>query len=98
MARVTIEDCLQQVSNRFELVILASQRARQLASGDADPRVTTEKDESPTVIALRELAQNIITPDEIFAQQNRSDLQVGQQQLAGDVEGVNKGKAGFNEL
>ncbi len=59
MARVTIEDCLLNVENRFELVLLASRRARQISMG-ADPLVDVDNDK-PTVIALREIAQNLIS-------------------------------------
>ncbi len=62
MARVTVEDCLENVSNRFELVMVASKRARQLATGGKDPMVHEESDK-PTVIALREIADGMITPD-----------------------------------
>jgi DNA-directed RNA polymerase subunit omega len=62
MARVTVEDCLENVSNRFELVMVASKRARQLATGGKDPMVQDESDK-PTVIALREIADGMITPD-----------------------------------
>ena len=55
MARVTIEDCLHSVDNRFELVLVASKRARQLAKGIAEPMLEWEKDK-PTVMALREIA------------------------------------------
>lgn len=58
MARVTVEDCLENVDNRFELVRLASRRARQLAQGK-DPLVAPENDK-PTVIALREIAESLI--------------------------------------
>jgi len=58
MARITVEDCLQVVDNRFELVLMASKRARQLAKG-IDPLVDTENDK-PTVIALREIAERRI--------------------------------------
>ncbi len=58
MARVTVEDCLENVDNRFELVRLASRRARQLAQGK-DPLVDPEKDK-PTVVALREIAAGLI--------------------------------------
>ncbi|WP_416384891.1 DNA-directed RNA polymerase subunit omega [Uliginosibacterium silvisoli] len=54
MARITIEDCLQKFSNRFELTLAATYRARQLASGST-PHVEAERDK-PTVIALREIA------------------------------------------
>lgn len=58
MARITVEDCLKNVNNRFELVLIASKRARQLAQG-ADALVSTNNDK-PTVIALREIAANLI--------------------------------------
>jgi DNA-directed RNA polymerase subunit omega len=62
MARVTVEDCLDHVDNRFELVMLASKRARQIATGGKDPLVDEESDK-PTVIALREIAEGKITSD-----------------------------------
>lgn len=54
MARITIEDCLKHIGNRFELTIAATNRARQLASGSA-PLIETTRDK-PTVVALREIA------------------------------------------
>jgi len=62
MARVTVEDCLDNVANRFELVMVASKRARQIATGGKDPLVD-EGGDKPTVIALREIAENLVTPD-----------------------------------
>jgi DNA-directed RNA polymerase subunit omega len=62
MARVTVEDCLDNVDNRFELVLLASKRARQLSTGGKDPLVEVEADKV-TVLALREIAEGLITPD-----------------------------------
>ena len=62
MARVTVEDCLEHVANRFELVMVASKRARQLATGGKDPLVDEESDK-PTVVALREIADGLISPD-----------------------------------
>jgi DNA-directed RNA polymerase subunit omega len=59
MARVTVEDCLENVENRFQLVLVAAKRARQLAIG-ADPRVARENDKN-TVIALREIAEGHVT-------------------------------------
>jgi DNA-directed RNA polymerase subunit omega len=59
MARVTVEDCLENVANRFELVMVASKRARQMATGGKDPMVDEESDK-PTVIALREIAEGFI--------------------------------------
>ena len=55
MARITVEDCLEYVNNRFELVLLAAKRARQLMRGTADPIVPWENDKA-TVVALREIA------------------------------------------
>ena len=55
MARITVEDCLKNVKNRFELVMLASKRARQLSRGSVNPTVPWENDK-PTVVALREIA------------------------------------------
>lgn len=55
MARVTVEDCLANVKNRFELVIIAAKRARQLMRGSYEPKVAWENDK-PTVVALREIA------------------------------------------
>ena len=54
MARITVQDCLENVENRFELVLMATRRARQVANG-ADPMVPWENDK-PTVVALREIA------------------------------------------
>lgn len=55
MARITVDDCLKNISNRFELTLAASLRARQVATG-ASPQVEPDRDK-PTVIALREIAQ-----------------------------------------
>lgn len=62
MARITVEDCLDYVDNRFELVLVATKRARKLALGGADPLVAWENDK-PTVVALREIAEQKITRD-----------------------------------
>jgi DNA-directed RNA polymerase subunit omega len=59
MARVTVEDCLDNVDNRFELVMLATKRARQLATGGKEPKVAWENDK-PTVFALREIASGLV--------------------------------------
>jgi DNA-directed RNA polymerase subunit omega len=56
MARVTVEDCLEVVDNRFELVVMASKRARQLAKGVASVLEGADADDKPTVLALREIA------------------------------------------
>lgn len=62
MARVTIEDCLDHVDNRFELVMLASKRAREIAIRGAQPMVEWDNDK-PTVVALREIAAGLIKRD-----------------------------------
>lgn len=59
MARVTVEDCLEHVDNRFELVMVSSKRARQLATLGKEPLVPVENDK-PTVLALREIAAGLI--------------------------------------
>lgn len=59
MARITVEDCLDNVDNRFELIMVSAKRARQLAVGGKDPLVPEENDK-PTVIALREIAEGLI--------------------------------------
>ena len=60
MARITVEDCLENIDNIFEMVLVASKRARRIAHG-ADPMVELENDK-PTVVALREIAEGHITP------------------------------------
>lgn len=64
MARVTVEDCLDNVDNRFELVMLATKRSRQLATGGKEPKVAWENDK-PTVVALREIAAGLVDYDVI---------------------------------
>lgn len=59
MARITVEDCLAHVDNRFHLVLLASKRARQLSKNGALSRVPVESDK-PTVLALREIAEGYV--------------------------------------
>lgn len=61
MARVTVEDCLENVDNRFELVLVASKRARQVAMGAAP--LLEEENDKPTVIALREIAENLVNAE-----------------------------------
>ena len=58
MARITVEDCLQNVDNLFDLVMVAAKRARRLANG-AEPMVEWENDK-PTVVALREVAEGLV--------------------------------------
>ncbi len=71
MARVTVEDCLQHIGTNYELVLLASKRARTLEQGAE--ALVEENGDKPTVIALRELAKNI-TPESVAAQQEADAL------------------------
>jgi DNA-directed RNA polymerase subunit omega len=63
MARVTVEDCVDKIPNRFDLVLMSAHRARQL-SGGADPLVDRDRDKNP-VVALREIAGKELKPDEL---------------------------------
>ena len=63
MARVTVEDCIDKVENRFELVMLASHRARMIASGSS-LTIDRDNDKNP-VVALREIADSTIVPDDL---------------------------------
>ena len=79
MARVTVEDCLDNVENRFELVLVAAKRTRQLMLG-ADPLVPEDRDKL-TVIALREIAEGMITRS--ILEEQEIDLE---KELFGEVE------------
>ena len=72
MARVTVEDCLENVENRFKLVLLASKRARQLSKG-ADEFIPRGRDKD-TVLALREIAEGHVTEDNIDLLHNTGEL------------------------
>jgi DNA-directed RNA polymerase subunit omega len=63
MARVTVEDCIDKVENRFELVLLAGHRARMISSG-SQITIDRDKDKNP-VVALREIAEATITPEDL---------------------------------
>lgn len=78
MARVTVEDCLDHVDNRFELILLASKRARQLARQNIDPTVEWD-DDKPTVVALREIAEGHISKE--YLQQREKEYQDYQSKL-----------------
>lgn len=84
MARVTVEDCLEHVSNRFELVMVSSKRARQVATGGKSPMVDEDGDK-PTVIALREIAEGLIDPAEILAGKVESDDEMMELSLGEDI-------------
>ncbi len=63
MARVTVEDCVDKIPNRFDLVLIAAQRARQI-SGGADLTIDRDRDKNP-VVALREIADETVVPTEL---------------------------------
>ena len=62
MARITVEECLENVENRFELVMVGSKRARQIAV-EGRPALVDEENDKPTVIALREIEEGLVTAD-----------------------------------
>ena len=72
MARVTVEDCLEKLDNRFKLILVASKRAREIAMG-SEPLVEWENDK-PTVVALREIAEELIT-EEYLEEKVRPDAE-----------------------
>ena len=72
MARITVEDCLEVVDNRFELVMMAAKRARQLANGVEATLDNSEDDDKPTVLALREIAARSID-NELIDQVEKSE-------------------------
>lgn len=65
MARITVEDCLRVINNRFELVMVAAKRARQIENGGIDPTIPWDSDKA-TVVALREIAKGNVTMDILF--------------------------------
>jgi DNA-directed RNA polymerase subunit omega len=76
MARVTVEDCLANVDNRFQLVLVATKRARQLANG-VTPFLDWENDK-PTIVALREIAAGLIGPS-ILEEQLRPEFELDEE-------------------
>ncbi|MDB4021762.1 DNA-directed RNA polymerase subunit omega [Litorivicinus sp.] len=75
MARVTVEDCLENVENRFELVMLGTRRARQLSTGGKEPLVDAENDK-PTVLALREIAEGLINKEALDAEDAKTEAEL----------------------
>ncbi len=74
MARITVEDCLENVENRFELVMVSSKRSRQIQTGGKDPLVSVDNDK-PTVLALREIAEGLIDASILLAKPPSVELQ-----------------------
>ncbi len=92
MARITVEDAVQKVGNRFDLVLLAARRARQIAIGGKKPLVDEENDK-PTVIALREIEEDLISKETL----DRLDQQT--QDLSEPISGLddNLSSSGEND-
>ncbi|MCS4505303.1 DNA-directed RNA polymerase subunit omega [wastewater metagenome] len=87
MARVTVEDCLEHVENRFDLVLLATRRARQLERG-RQPFVDWENDK-PSVVALREIAEARVNAQMLDAQEAEAAVESAEaeiEQRAGEIE------------
>ncbi|MGY3568423.1 DNA-directed RNA polymerase subunit omega [Vibrio paucivorans] len=70
MARVTVQDAVEKVGNRFDLVLIAARRARQMQTGGKDSLVPEENDK-PTVIALREIEEGLITKEVLDARERQ---------------------------
>ena len=90
MARITVEDCLENVENRFDLVMIASKRARQLQTGGRDALIDEDNDK-PTVVALREIAEGHInssiltnTPEE-EAEESMDEVEAAAANKANDI-------------
>ena len=83
MARITVEDCLENIDNIFEMVLVAAKRARRVAHG-ADPMVELENDK-PTVIALREIAEGHITPSILDEVEQPSTDEFMQPEVVDDI-------------
>ncbi|EGQ8663003.1 DNA-directed RNA polymerase subunit omega [Vibrio cholerae] len=81
MARVTVQDAVEKISNRFDLVLVAARRARQMQSGGKDALVPEENDK-PTVIALREIEEGLITKDVLDARERQEQQEQEAAELA----------------
>ncbi len=81
MARVTVEDAVDKIGNRFDLILVAARRARQLSVEGKEPMVELENDK-PTVVALREIEQGFITSKILDAQERRDQLQQEASEMA----------------
>jgi len=74
MARVTVEDAVEKIGNRFDLVLVASRRARQIATGGKDPLVEVENDK-PTVLALREIEADLVSNESMDSSDRQEQIQ-----------------------
>ena len=84
MARITVEDCLDKVDNRFQLVMISSKRARQLQIEGKEPLLPVDKDK-PTVIALREIADGLV---DVSILNEKQSLELELEEVAAEVEAV----------
>jgi len=92
MARITVEDCLENLDNQFDLVLMAAKRARQLSNG-VDPLLEWDNDK-PTVMALREIAEGLITSD-IMVEPEKDEESIDDElaaALAGELGSIDEGK------
>jgi DNA-directed RNA polymerase subunit omega len=95
MARITVEDCLDHVDNRFDLVLLGTKRARQLAGG-VEPMLPWQNDK-PTVMALREIASGVLSAEIVAAAEQEEEEttksleQVLAEELAADMQSNARG-------
>lgn len=86
MARITVEDCLENVDNRFQLVLVATKRARQLANGA--PNHLPWENDKPTVLALREIAAGVVgreVLDEVSAQEHTSPSGISEDEIRAET-------------
>ncbi len=81
MARVTVQDAVEKIGNRFDLVLIAARRARQIQTGGKDPLVPEENDKQ-TVIALREIEEGLITKDVLDARERQEQQEQEAAELA----------------
>jgi len=84
MARVTVEDCIEVINNRFEMVLSAARRSRQLLNG-AEPGLEWENDK-PTVMALREISAGLITKDVLDEAENLNVMSIEETVAAEETE------------
>jgi len=96
MARVTVEDCIRQVTNRFELVMLAAQRARRIGSGAA-LTIDRDNDKNP-VVALREIADETISTEDLREELIQSKQRVIEMDDSDDVIEMMEGEEEWNSI
>ena len=96
MARITVEDCLENVDNRFELVMVSSKRSRQIQTGGKDPLVSLDNDK-PTVLALREIAEGLIDASILIARPPSVELEELADEAAEAIEKVAEAAAETEE-